>query len=185
MIVARYYGFTLVSMCLSGTRMGICWVFFYTIPLFRRLLVGTFNVLLGIFNIEISNKCLNLGASVRPSVVRQSVLFFFFFFFFFLSFPDDNLSKYQWIFIKLGVCIDMRFGLGLLTGKFHKFLTDLSAHETIIAGYYRFTFFICYFLQVWQLPWLLVSFPANQVLSEKHFVPNDSKCFFPFRTIPF
>ena len=23
------------------------------------------------------------------------------------SFPDDNLSKYQWIFAKLGMCIDI------------------------------------------------------------------------------
>ena len=23
------------------------------------------------------------------------------------SFPDDNLSKYQWIFTKLGMCIDI------------------------------------------------------------------------------
>ena len=23
------------------------------------------------------------------------------------SFPDDNFSKYQWIFTKLGVCIDI------------------------------------------------------------------------------
>ena len=34
---------------------------------------------------------------VRVSV-RQSVRF---------SFPDDNLSKHQWIFTKLGMCIDV------------------------------------------------------------------------------
>ena len=36
--------------------------------------------------------------SVCPSVVRPSVRF---------SFPDDNLSKHQWIFTKLGMCIDI------------------------------------------------------------------------------
>ena len=36
--------------------------------------------------------------SVRPLVVRPSVRF---------SFPDDNLSKHQWIFTKLGMCIDI------------------------------------------------------------------------------
>ena len=36
--------------------------------------------------------------SVLPSVVRPSVRF---------SFPDDNLSKRQWIFTKLGMCIDI------------------------------------------------------------------------------
>ena len=33
-----------------------------------------------------------------------------------VSFPDDNLSKYQWIFTKLGVCIDfveIRFGIAI------------------------------------------------------------------------
>ena len=43
--------------------------------------------------------------SVRQSVVRPSVR---------ISFPDDNLSKHQWIFTKLGMCIDVvetRFGI--------------------------------------------------------------------------
>ena len=36
------------------------------------------------------------------------------------SFPDDNFSKYQWIFTNL-VCVLIlwRSGLGLLMGKFH------------------------------------------------------------------
>ena len=33
-----------------------------------------------------------------------------------------------------------RSGLGLLMGKFHRFLTDLSACHTIMAEYYHFTF---------------------------------------------
>ena len=42
------------------------------------------------------------------------------------SFPEDNLSKYQWIFNKLGVCIDIvEICLGLLMGKFHQFLTEI------------------------------------------------------------
>ena len=36
--------------------------------------------------------------SVRPSVLCPSVRF---------SFPDDNLIKHQWIFTKLGICIDI------------------------------------------------------------------------------
>ena len=40
------------------------------------------------------------------------------------SFPDDNLSKHQWIFTKLGVRIDIvDIGLGLLMGKFRQTLT--------------------------------------------------------------
>ena len=40
---------------------------------------------------------LAVRVSVCLSYVRPSVF----------SFPDDNLSKYQWIFTKLGVCIDI------------------------------------------------------------------------------
>ena len=36
---------------------------------------------------------LDIHVSVRPSVR--------------FSFPDDNLSKHQWIFPKLGICIDI------------------------------------------------------------------------------
>ena len=33
-----------------------------------------------------------------------------------------------------------RSGLGLLIGKFGQFLTELSAHNMIMAGYFRFSF---------------------------------------------
>ena len=61
---------------------------------------------------------LDVRVSVRPSVrqsyVRPPVRF---------SFPGDNLSKHQWIFTKLGICIDIvEFGLGLLMGKFRQFM---------------------------------------------------------------
>ena len=99
------------------------------------------------------------------------------------SFPDDNFSKYQWIFTELGMCIDIeetwygiadgqissifdsylpatcpyfhfwtitlvningfssnlvralilwRSAFGLLMGKFHPFLTELSVHNTSV-----------------------------------------------------
>ena len=41
---------------------------------------------------------LDVFVSVRLSYVRLSVHF---------SFPDDNLSKHQWIFTILGMCIDI------------------------------------------------------------------------------
>ena len=47
--------------------------------------------------------------SVHPSYIR-------------FSFPDDNFNKHQWIFTKLGMCIDIQEGLGLLMGKFCQFL---------------------------------------------------------------
>ena len=68
-----------------------------------------------------------MSPSVRPSYVRPSVRF---------SFLDDNLSKHQWIFTKLSMCIDMwRSGLGLLMGKFRQFLTELSARDRPIFSF--------------------------------------------------
>ena len=62
--------------------------------------------------------------SVRLSV-RPSVHF---------SFPDNNLSKHQWIFTELGMCIDIvQICLGMLMAKFRQFLTELSARP-----YFRF-----------------------------------------------
>ena len=47
--------------------------------------------------------------SVHSSVVRPSVS---------ISFPDDNLSKYQWIFTKLGMCIDIvEIWFGIANGQ--------------------------------------------------------------------
>ena len=70
--------------------------------------------------------------SVCPSISRTSVCF---------SIPDFNLSKHQWISPKL-VCalILWRSGLGLLMDKFRQFFSELSARDTIMAGYYSLTF---------------------------------------------
>ena len=57
------------------------------------------------------------------------------------SFPDDNLSKRQWIFTKLGMCIDIvEIWIGIVMGNFRRCLTELSAHNTIMAGYYSLMF---------------------------------------------
>ena len=64
---------------------------------------------------------------VRLSVVRPSVR---------ISFPDDNLSKHQWIFTKLGMCIDIvEICLGLPMSKFREILTELSARDTPIFSF--------------------------------------------------
>ena len=48
-----------------------------------------------------------------------------------ILFLDDILSKRQWIFTKLGVCIDIvEIWLGLLMSKFYQCLTELSASAT-------------------------------------------------------
>ena len=54
-----------------------------------------------------------MSVSVRPSVLQSyippSVRF---------SFPDDNLSKHQWIFTKLEMCIDiMEIWFGIAKGQ--------------------------------------------------------------------
>ena len=59
-------------------------------------------------------------SSVRPSSVR-------------FSFSDDNLSKHQWIFTKLGMCIDIVeiwFGIanGQILSIFDRVICPRHAH---------------------------------------------------------
>ena len=63
------------------------------------------------------------------------------------SFQDNNLSKYQWIFTKLGMCIDI---VDIWTGiaSMSKFHVIYLPHDT--AGVYPFMFlfagfFLCVF----------------------------------------
>ena len=56
-------------------------------------------------------------------------------------FRDNNLSKYQWISTKLGICIDIvEISCGIANGHMSSILTELSASHMIDAGYYRFMF---------------------------------------------
>ena len=88
--------------------------------------------------------CLCVCPSVCPSVVCPSVSFF--------SFPDDNLSKHQWIFTKLGMCIDIvEIWFGIANGQISSNFMELPARSSIMAGYYSFNVFIwimkCLFLR--------------------------------------
>ena len=57
------------------------------------------------------------------------------------------MSKSQWIFVKFdNALILCRSGLGLLIGKFCQFMTELSAHNMIMARYYHFTFLLNWIL---------------------------------------
>ena len=83
---------------------------------------------------------------VCPSVSRTSVHPSICF-----SFPDEDLSKHHWIFTKLGMCIDiMEIWFGIDNGKFHQIFKELSARDTIMAGYYslKFLFCFCFFIVV-------------------------------------
>ena len=71
---------------------------------------------------------LDVRVSVGPSVVhlsiRPSIRF---------SFPDDTLSKHQWIFTKLGMCIDIKeiwFGIanGQISSNFYGVICPRHAH---------------------------------------------------------
>ena len=43
-----------------------------------------------------------------------------------VSFPDDNLSKHQWIFTKLGMCIDIvEIWFGIANGQISSILTPI------------------------------------------------------------
>ena len=47
---------------------------------------------------HLTSVCLSIGRSISRMSVHQSIC---------ISFPDDNLSKHQWIFTKHGMCIDI------------------------------------------------------------------------------
>ena len=51
-----------------------------------------------------------------------------------------------------------RSALELLIGKFRQFLTELYAHDTIMAGYYRFTFYFDWVEILWPSQPIMVMF---------------------------
>ena len=43
-------------------------------------------------------------------------------------------------------------------GKFRQFFTELSAHNTTMAGYYSLAFLLCFFVQVFESVLILMVF---------------------------
>ena len=71
------------------------------------------------FTKPLNPNCSNVYLSVSHMSVCLSVHF---------SFPDDNLSKHQWIFTKLGMCIDIvEMWFGIANGKILSNFLELSA----------------------------------------------------------
>ena len=69
---------------------------------------------------------MSVRSSVHPSFVRPSVRF---------SFPDDNLSKHQWIFTKLGMCIDIvEIWFGIANGQMSSVLRSYLPATRIWRG---------------------------------------------------
>ena len=65
--------------------------------------------------------------SVRPSYVLISVRASIF------SFPDDNLSKYQWTFTKLGICIDIvQVWFWIANGQISPIFKEICNRDTSI-----------------------------------------------------
>ena len=67
--------------------------------------------------------------------VRLSVRFFFVFF----TFPNDNMRKYQWIFTKLGMCIDIveiYFGIanGQISTIFYLIIRPFEKRDVLCYG---------------------------------------------------
>ena len=57
-------------------------------------------------------------------------------------FQDNNLSKSQQIFTKFDMCIYIvEICFGIAHWHISSILTELSAQDMIMAGYYRFTFY--------------------------------------------
>ena len=80
--------------------------------------------------------CLSVRPTVRPSLshmsIHPSICF---------SFPDDNLSKHQWIFTKLGVCIDIMeicFGIanGQILSNFYGVICLWHDNSGVLRGLY-------------------------------------------------
>ena len=60
------------------------------------------------------------------------------------SFMDDNLNKYQWIFTKLGMCLDIvEIDLALLMGKCRQFLAELSSRNRSVFSFLYDNFSKC------------------------------------------
>ena len=86
------------------------WIDFYTLPLYSGGVLW-----------------FSCWTSIHLSVVSPSVC---------LSFPDDNLSKHQWILTKLGMCIDIvEIWFGIANGQISSNLRELSAQDTPIFSF--------------------------------------------------
>ena len=65
--------------------------------------------------------------------------------------------------------LEIWFGIaGLLTGKICQFLTELSAHKTVMAGYFHFTFYSTMKLSYFSIKTYIVGIDTEAVLLGIH-----------------
>ena len=84
-----------------------------------------------------------------------------------ISFPDDNLSRHQWIFTKLGMCIDIVeiwFGIanGRISSNFDRVICQRQAHIFKNGTYYVTGYGIHPFVNFLVSGWLLLQFTSSQ-----------------------
>ena len=89
-----------ISPCDKNCDHFAMWVFFCTIPVHEKyFFIPHHTILAGYFGFTV-----DVLVSVHLSVC--------------ILFPDDNLSKHQWIFTKLGMCIDVvEIWFGIANGQ--------------------------------------------------------------------
>ena len=98
-------------------------IFLYTIYIF----IHRHTIVAGYYDFTL-DVCVTVHPSIHQSVVRPSVCLSVH-----ISFLDDNLSKHQWIFTKLGMCIDIVeiwFGIaiGQISSNFDGVISPRHAH---------------------------------------------------------
>ena len=87
--------------------------------------------------------CVSVCPSVYPSVIGPSICFYF---------PDDNLSKRQWIFTKLGMCIDIVeiwFGIanGQILSNFYRVICPHHNNDGVL--YYSESFYFNFCIKIY------------------------------------
>ena len=83
-----------------------------------------------------SSVCPSVCSSVRLSYVRLSVFLF----------PDDNLSKNQWIFANLGMCIDIvEIWFGIANGQISSIFDGVRRYLPVTCPFFLGFFLFCFF----------------------------------------
>ena len=99
-----------------------------------------------------------------PSVVHPFVLF-----------PDDNLSKHQWIFTKLGMCIDIvDIWFGIANGQISSIFYRVICPRQMV-GYYSLTFLFSVTLFCLAAVIFPIGFAIDEIGGQPYKLPNQTQ----------